>query len=142
MLSPKRTKFRKYQKPLVPGIKINLTSNKFGKYGLKSLESTLITAKTIEAVRRAITRKIKKTVPGSSAGGKIWIRVFPDVSVSEKPLEVRMGKGKGEPSFWVSRVQAGEILFEMDGISKQLAQQAFKLAYYKLPMKTQLITEL
>ncbi len=135
MLTPKRTKFRKYQKPNVPGIKINLTSLKFGKYGLKSLESTLITAKTIEAVRRAITRKIKKS-------GKIWIRVFPDVSVSEKPLEVRMGKGKGEPSFWVSRVQAGEILFEMDGISKQLAQQAFKLAYLKLPMKTQLITEL
>ncbi len=132
MLSPKRTKFRKYQKGVIGGIKPNLTSLKFGQYGLKSLESCKITAKTIEAVRRAITRKFKRN-------GKIWITIFPDVSVSEKPLEVRMGKGKGAPSFWVSRVQAGQILFEMDGISLQLAQQAAKLAYNKLAIKTQLI---
>ncbi len=132
MLSPKRTKFRKYQKGDIGGIKSNTTTLKFGKYGLKALESGKITAKTIEAVRRTITRKFKKS-------GKIWIKIFPDIPVTQKPLEVRMGKGKGAPSFWIFRVQAGQILFEMDGVSSQLAAQAAKLADCKLPIKTELI---
>lgn len=132
MLSPKRTKFRKYQKGTIGGIKSNITTLKFGKYGLKALESGKITAKTIEAVRRAITRKFKRS-------GKVWIKIFPDIPVTQKPLEVRMGKGKGAPSFWICRIQAGQILFEMDGVPLQLATQAAKLADYKLPFKTELV---
>ncbi len=132
MLSPKRTKFRKYQKGNTGKIKCNLTTLNFGKYGLKSLQPGRITAKTIEAVRRAITRKFKKS-------GKIWIKIFPDIPVTQKPLEVRMGKGKGTPSFWICRIQAGQILFEMDGISLQLAKQAANLAAHKLPIKTELV---
>lgn len=132
MLSPKRTKFRKYQKGIVKGIKSNTTILKFGKYGLKALQSGQITAKTIEAVRRTMTRKFKRS-------GKVWIKVFPDISVTRKPLEVRMGKGKGAPSFWISKIHAGEILFEMDGISLQLAKQAASLADDKLPIKTELV---
>ena len=135
MLSPKRTKFRKYQKGSIKGIKSNTTLLKFGKYGLKSLQSGKITAKTIEAVRRAITRKFKRN-------GKVWIRIFPDIPVTRKPLEVRMGKGKGAPSFWISKIKAGEILFEMDGIPFQLAKQAASLADNKLPIKTELILNL
>lgn len=133
MLSPKRTKFRKYQKGGVGGTKSNMTTLKFGKYGLKSLQSGKITAKTIEAVRRAITRKFKKS-------GKVWIKIFPDIPVTQKPLEVRMGKGKGAPSFWICRIQAGQVLFEMDGISLQLAKQAANLADHKLPIKTELVS--
>lgn len=132
MLSPKRTKFRKYQKGTIGGIKPNTITLKFGKYGLKALESGKITARTIEAVRRAITRKFKKS-------GKLWIKIFPDIPVTQKPLEVRMGKGKGAPSFWICRIQAGQVLFEMDGVSSQLAFQAAKLAAYKLPIKTELV---
>ncbi len=132
MLSPKKTKFRKYQKGDIRGIKSNITTLKFGKYGLKSLQCGKITAKTIEAVRRAITRKFKRS-------GKIWIKIFPDIPVTQKPLEVRMGKGKGAPSFWICRIQAGQILFEMDGISFQLAKQAATLAKHKLPIKTELV---
>jgi large subunit ribosomal protein L16 len=132
MLSPKRTKFRKYQKGNIGKVKSNMTTLNFGKYGLKSLQPGRITAKTIEAVRRAITRKFKKS-------GKIWIKIFPDIPVTQKPLEVRMGKGKGNPSFWICRIQAGQILFEMDGISLQLAKQAANLAAHKLPIKTELV---
>lgn len=132
MFSPKRTKFRKYQKGNIGGIKSNITQLQFGKYGVKALESGKITAKTIEAVRRAMTRKFKRS-------GKIWIRIFPDIPVTKKPLEVRMGKGKGTPCFWICKIQAGDILFEIDGVSLQLAKQASILADYKLPIKTELI---
>jgi len=132
MLQPKRTKFRKYQKGRIRGVKPNTTQLRFGRYGLKALATGRIPARTLEAVRRVITRKFKRT-------GQIWIRIFPDIPVSAKPAEVRMGKGKGSPSFWVARVQRGQILFEMDGISPQLAKQAANLAYYKLPVPTQFI---
>jgi len=129
MLSPKRTKYRKYQKGSKKGIQSNNTELKFGKYGLKSLDSGRIHAKTIEAVRRTITRKLKRT-------GQVWIRVFPDTVVTRKPAEVRMGKGKGAPCFWVCKVRAGQILYEMDGVAVSLAKQAANLAYQKLPVKT------
>jgi large subunit ribosomal protein L16 len=132
MLLPKRTKFRKYQKGRIRGVKPNTTQLQFGRYGLKALETARIPARTLEAVRRVITRKFKRT-------GQIWIRIFPDIPVSAKPAEVRMGKGKGSPSFWIAPVQRGQILFEMDGISPQLAKQAANLAYYKLPIKTKFI---
>ena len=129
MLSPKRTKYRKHQKGSRKGVQSNDTELRFGRYGLKSLESGRIHAKTIEAVRRAITRKLKRS-------GQVWIRIFPDLVVTRKPAEVRMGKGKGSPSFWVCRVQPGQILYEMDGIPAPLARQAANLAYQKLPVKT------
>lgn len=132
MLQPKRTKYRKFQKGRVKGILSNTTQLEFGQFGLKSLESGRLPARTLEAVRRIITRKFKRM-------GQIWIRVFPDISVSSKPAEVRMGKGKGSPNVWVCRVKKGQILFEMDGISAQLARQAASLAYYKLPLKTKFI---
>jgi len=132
MLQPKRTKFRKFQKGRIGGILSNTTHLEFGQYGLKALESGRITARTIEAVRRIMTRKFKRS-------GQIWIRLFPDIAVSLKPAEVRMGKGKGAPSFWVCRVKKGQILFEMDGVSPQLAKQASLLAYYKLPIKTNFV---
>lgn len=132
MLQPKRTKFRKFQKGKIKGILSNTTHLEFGEFGLKSLESGRIPSRTLEAVRRILTRKFKRQ-------GQIWIRVFPDIAISSKPAEVRMGKGKGAPSFWVCRVKKGQILFEMDGISSQLAKQAAHLAYYKLPLKTQFI---
>jgi large subunit ribosomal protein L16 len=133
MLQPKRTKFRRYQKGKIKGIKPNTTRLAFGQYGLKALESGRIPSKTLEAVRRVLTRKFKRM-------GQIWIRIFPDIAVSSKPAEVRMGKGKGAPSFWVCRIKQGQILFEMDGIPLQLAQQAATLAYYKLPLKTKFIS--
>lgn len=133
MLQPKRTQFRKFQKGRVKGILSNTVSLEFGQFGLKALQAGRIPAKTLEAVRRIITRKFKRL-------GQIWIRVFPDCSITSKPAEVRMGKGKGSPSFWVCRVKKGQLLFEMDGISPQLAKQASRLAYYKLPLKTQFIT--
>jgi large subunit ribosomal protein L16 len=133
MLSPKRTKFRKYQKGTIGGIKSNTTKLEFGQYGVKALEQGRITARTIEAVRRVMTRKFKRS-------GQIWIRIFPDIPVTEKPLEVRMGKGKGAPSFWICRIKPGQILFEMDGISLTLAKQAALLADHKLPLKSKLVT--
>ncbi len=138
MLKPKNTKFRKSQKKCIvnnafsPGIKSNIIYLKFGKFGVKALESGILSAKTIEAVRRTITRKFKRN-------GKIWITIFPDIPVTQKPLEVRMGKGKGAFSYWIAKIKAGQILFEMDGVSLQLAKQAFKLADYKLPIKTEFI---
>ena len=129
MQIPKRTKFRKYQKGKCRGIQPNGTQLQFGKYGLKALQGARISAQTIEAVRRVITRQFKRS-------GVLWIRIFPDVPVSGKPTEMRMGKGKGAPSSWVCRVQPGDILYEMDGVPLQLAQQAVHLAHYKLPIKT------
>lgn len=133
MLSPKRTKFRKYQKGSIGGIKSNTTKLVFGQYGVKALQEGRITARTIEAVRRVMTRKFKRS-------GQIWIRIFPDIPVTEKPLEVRMGKGKGAPSFWICRIQSGQILFEMDGVSLTLAKQAALLADHKLPIKSKFIS--
>lgn len=132
MLAPKRTKFRKYQKGNTQGIKSNTTHLMFGQYGLKSLETGRIPSRTLEAVRRVLTRKFKRI-------GQIWIRIFPDLAISSKPAEVRMGKGKGLPSYWVCQVKKGQIIFEMDGIPLQLARQAALLAYYKLPIKTKFV---
>ncbi|WP_138379505.1 50S ribosomal protein L16 [Luteithermobacter gelatinilyticus] len=135
MLQPKRTKFRKAHKGRIHGNAKGGTSLAFGAYGLKALEPERITARQIEAARRAMTRHIKRT-------GKIWIRVFPDVPVSSKPAEVRMGKGKGSPEYWACRVKPGRILFEMDGVSQELAREAFARAAAKLPIATRFVARL
>lgn len=129
MLQPKRTKFRKMFKGKNRGLAQNGNRVSFGEYGLKAAERGRVSARQIEAARRAMTRAIKR-------GGKIWIRVFPDVPISNKPLEVRMGKGKGNVDHWVSKVQPGAVLYEMEGVSEELAREAFKLAAAKLPIKT------
>ncbi|NCX29944.1 MAG: 50S ribosomal protein L16 [Proteobacteria bacterium] len=134
MLSPKRTKFRKAHKGRIHGNSKGGTSLNFGAYGLKAMAPERITARQIEAARRAITRHLRRT-------GRLWIRVFPDVPVSSKPAEVRMGKGKGSPEFWVARVAPGRIMFELDGVSWELAQEAFKLAAAKLPIKTHFLSK-
>ena len=132
MLSPKHTKFRKAHKGRIHGkAKGGFTLN-FGEYGLKALEPERVTARQIEAARRALTRHMKRT-------GRVWVRVFPDVPVSLKPAEVRMGSGKGNPEFWVCRVKPGRILFEVDGISSAMAKEAFALAAAKLPIKTKFV---
>jgi large subunit ribosomal protein L16 len=132
-MSPKRTKYRKSQKGKQP-IGISLRCNKidFGTYALKSIESGKITARQIEATRKAIVRKTKRT-------GKLWIRIFPDIPVTRKPIEVRMGKGKGMPEFWMCKIKAGRVLFELDGISHTEAEMAFSSAMSKLPVKTKFI---
>jgi large subunit ribosomal protein L16 len=135
MLSPKRTKYRKQQKGRIGGVKSNTTQLQFGRYGLKSLTHGRITSQTMEAVRRALTRKFKRS-------GQIWIRIYPDIPVTSKPSEVRMGKGKGAPSSWICRVKAGQILFEMDGVSLTLARQAALLAFHKLPVRTTFVSDL
>ncbi|MET4700891.1 large subunit ribosomal protein L16 [Constrictibacter sp. MBR-5] len=135
MLSPKRTKFRKAFKGRIHGNAKGGTDLNFGAYGLKALEPERITARQIEAARRAITRHIKRV-------GRVWIRIFPDVPVSSKPAEVRMGKGKGSPEFWVVRVKPGKIMFELDGVPQELAREAFELAAAKLPIKTRFVTRL
>ena len=135
MLSPKRTKFRKAFKGRIHGNAKGGTDLNFGAYGLKALEPERITARQIEAARRAITRHIKRA-------GRVWIRIFPDVPVSSKPAEVRMGKGKGSPEFWVVRVKPGKIMFELDGVPQNLAREAFELAAAKLPIKTRFVTRL
>jgi large subunit ribosomal protein L16 len=135
MLSPKRTKFRKGHKGRIHGAAKGGTSLNFGAFGLKAMEPARITARQIEAARRAITRHMKRI-------GKVWIRVFPDVPVSRKPAEVRMGSGKGTPEYWVCRVHPGRIMFEMDGVPKQLAHEAFALAAAKLPIKTRVVSRL
>ncbi|MDY0885828.1 50S ribosomal protein L16 [Dongia soli] len=135
MLSPKRTKYRKAHKGRIHGNAKGGTTLAFGAFGLKAVEPERITARQIEAARRAITRHMKRV-------GKVWIRVFPDVPVSRKPAEVRMGSGKGSPEYWVCRVHPGRILFELDGVSKELAQEAFTLAAAKLPVKTRIISRL
>ena len=135
MLSPKRSKFRKAHKGRIHGMSKGGTSLNFGAYGLKAISPERITARQIEAARRAITRHLRRT-------GRLWIRVFPDVPVSSKPAEVRMGKGKGSPEFWVARVAPGRIMFELDGVSWDLAQEAFKLAAAKLPIETKIVRRL
>ncbi|HHO58741.1 MAG TPA: 50S ribosomal protein L16 [Thiotrichales bacterium] len=133
MLQPKRTKFRKQFKGKNRGLAQSGNKVSFGEYGLKAVERGRITARQIEAARRAMTRHIKR-------GGKIWIRIFPDVPISSKPLEVRMGKGKGNVDYWVSKVQPGTMLYEMEGVSEELAREAFRLAATKLPIKTTFVT--
>jgi large subunit ribosomal protein L16 len=135
MLSPKRTKYRKGHKGRIHGAAKGGTSLNFGAYGLKAMEPARITARQIEAARRAITRHMKRI-------GKVWILIFPDVPVSRKPAEVRMGSGKGTPEYWVCRVHPGRIMFELDGVSKELANEAFTLAAAKLPIKTRMVSRL
>jgi|SRR5258708_6489377 large subunit ribosomal protein L16 len=133
MLSPKRTKYRKAHKGRIHGTAKGGTTLAFGAFGLKAVEPERITARQIEAARRAITRHMKRV-------GKVWIRIFPDLPISRKPAEVRMGSGKGSPEYWVCRVHPGRILFELDGVSKELAKEAFTLAAAKLPVKTRIIS--
>ncbi len=129
MLQPKRTKFRKAMKGRNRGLAIRGSSVSFGDFGLKATGRGRITARQIEAARRAMTRHIKR-------GGKIWIRIFPDKPITKKPLEVRQGKGKGSVEYWVCQIQPGRVLYEMDGVSEQLAREAFELAARKLPVET------
>ena len=129
MLQPKRTKFRKQHKGRNRGLAQSGNRVSFGEYGLKSLERGKITARQIEAARRAMTRHVRRV-------GKIWIRIFPDVPVTKKPLEVRMGKGKGNVEYWVSKIQPGRVLYEMEGVDEATARKAFELAAAKLPVKT------
>ncbi|MBX9633800.1 MAG: 50S ribosomal protein L16, partial [Magnetospirillum sp.] len=126
MLSPKRTKFRKQHKGRIHGDAKGGTLLNFGAFGLKALEPERITARQIEAARRALTRHLKRQ-------GRVWIRVFPDVPVSSKPAEVRMGSGKGTPEFWVAKIKPGRVLFEVDGVPEDLARRGFELASAKLP---------
>src|SRR5574337_788930 len=132
MLQPMRTKFRKAHKGRIKGVATSATNLDFGEYGLKAMEPDRITARQIEAARRALTRHMKRA-------GRVWIRVFPDVPVSKKPIEVRMGKGKGAPEYWIVRVAPGRIMFEIDGVPEDLAREAFDLAAAKLPIKTRFI---
>ena len=133
MLQPKRTKFRKQFKGRNRGLAQRGNSVAFGDYGLKALDRGQLTARQIEAARRAMTRFVKR-------GGKIWIRVFPDKPITKKPLEVRQGKGKGNVEYWAALVQPGRILFEMDGVTEQIAREAFALAAAKLPVSTVVVT--
>ena len=132
MLQPKRTKFRKAFKGRIHGLAKGGTDLNFGAYGMKIVEPGRITARQIEAARRAITRHLKRV-------GRVWIRVFPDVPVSKKPTEVRMGKGKGSPEFWAAKVKPGRIMFELDGVSEEIAREALRLGAAKLPIKTRFI---
>ncbi len=129
MLQPKRTKFRKQQKGRNRGLAQVGNTVAFGDYGLKAVSRGRLTARQIEAARRAITRYVRR-------GGKIWIRVFPDLPVSRKPLEVRMGSGKGNVEYWVARIQPGRVLYEMEGVSEEVAREALRLAASKLPVRT------
>jgi large subunit ribosomal protein L16 len=133
MLQPKRTKFRKQFKGRNRGLATAGSKVSFGEYGLKAVGRGRITARQIEAARRAMTRHVKR-------GGKIWIRVFPDVPVSKKPLEVRMGKGKGNVEYWVCKIQPGRVLYEMEGVDEGIAREAFRLAAAKLPFKTTFVS--
>jgi large subunit ribosomal protein L16 len=135
MLSPKRTKYRKAHKGRIHGAAKGGDALNFGAYGLKAIEPDRVTARQIEAARRAITRHLKRL-------GRVWIRVFPDVAVSTKPAEVRMGSGKGTPEFWVARVHPGRIMFEIDGVPETVAREAFALAAAKLPIKTKVVSRL
>jgi len=132
MLAPKRTKYRKAHKGRVHGVAKGGTTLNFGAYGLKAVDPGRITARQIEAARRAITRHIRRA-------GRVWIRIFPDVPVSQKPAEVRMGSGKGSPEFWIARVKPGRIMFELDGVEHQIAREAFELAAAKLPLATRFV---
>ena len=132
MLSPKRSKYRKAHKGRVHGLAKGGTTLNFGAFGLKAADPGRITARQIEAARRAITRHIRRA-------GRVWIRIFPDVPVSQKPAEVRMGSGKGSPEFWVCRIKPGRIMFELDGVSPTIAREAFALAAAKLPVGTRFV---
>jgi len=135
MLQPKRTKYRKAHKGRIHGNAKGGTALNFGAYGLKAVSPGRVSARQIEAARRAITRHMKRV-------GKLWIRVFPDVPVSQKPAEVRQGKGKGSPEWWAARVKPGRVMFELDGISREIAEEAFTLAAAKLPVNTRFVTRL
>jgi len=135
MLQPKKTKFRKQFKGRISGTAKGGTDLNFGQFGLKAMEPERVNARQIEAARRAITRAMKRA-------GRVWIRIFPDVPVSSKPAEVRMGSGKGSPEFWVARVKPGRILFELDGVPGHLAKVAFERAAEKLPIRTKVIARL
>ncbi|WP_237216151.1 50S ribosomal protein L16 [Falsiroseomonas oryziterrae] len=135
MLQPKRTKFRKAHKGRIKGVAKGGFTLTFGGFGLKALEPERVTARQIEAARRAITRAMKRQ-------GRVWIRIFPDVPVSTKPAEVRMGSGKGAPEYWVCRVKPGRIMFELDGVSGEIAREALELGAAKLPIKTKIVTRL
>jgi large subunit ribosomal protein L16 len=132
MLQPSRTKFRKQHKGRIKGVATSGATLSFGQYGLKAMEPDRVTARQIEAARRAMTRHMKRA-------GRVWIRVFPDVPVSKKPLEVRMGSGKGAPEYWVVRIKPGRILFEIDGVTTAIAREALGLAAAKLPIKTRFV---
>jgi len=132
MLQPMRTKFRKAHKGRIHGIASSAASLAFGQFGLKAMEPERVTARQIEAARRAITRGMKRA-------GRVWIRVFPDVPVTKKPAEVRMGSGKGSPELWVARVKPGRIMFELDGVSEATAREALELGAAKLPIKTRIV---
>ncbi len=129
MLQPKRTKFRKQHKGRNRGLASRGNKVSFGEFGLKALGRGRLTSRQIEAARRALTRSIKR-------GGRVWIRVFPDKPISKKPLEVRMGKGKGNPEYWVALIQPGKVLYEMEGVTEAVARDAFRLAAAKLPVQT------
>ncbi len=132
MLQPKRTKFRKQHKGRIKGVAKGGSTLNFGSYGLKAMEPERITSRQIEATRRAITRAMKRA-------GRVWIRIFPDVPVSKKPTEVRMGKGKGTPEYWAARVKPGRIMFEVDGVPEDVARHALELGAAKLPIKTRIV---
>jgi large subunit ribosomal protein L16 len=132
MLQPKRTKFRKQFKGRISGAAKGGTELNFGQFGLKAVEPERITARQIEAARRAITRHMKRA-------GRVWIRIFPDVPVSSKPTEVRMGSGKGSPEFWAAKVAPGRIMFEIDGVSDEIAREALRLGAAKLPIRTRFV---
>ena len=135
MLQPKRTKFRKAHKGRIHGVAKGGFELTFGQYGLKAQEPERVTARQIEAARRAMTRHMKRA-------GRVWIRIFPDLPVSKKPTEVRMGKGKGSTEYWAARVHPGRIMFEIDGVTEEVAREALRLAAMKLPIKTRFITRI
>jgi len=135
MLQPKRTKFRKAHKGRIHGVAKGGYTLTFGQFGLKALNQNAITARQIEAARRAMTRHMKRA-------GRVWIRVFPDVPVSKKPTEVRMGKGKGSVEYWAARVHPGRVMFELDGVSEEVAREALRLAAMKLPIKTRFVSRI
>ena len=133
MLQPKKTKFRKQQKGKLRGFATSGAKVSFGEYGLKAITRGRVTARQIEAARRAMTRHIKR-------GGKVWIRIFPDVPITKKPVEVRMGKGKGNVEYWVAKIQPGKVLYEMECVTEEIAREAFRLAAAKLPIITTFVT--
>src|SRR5215510_8129980 len=135
MLQPNRTKFRKAFKGRIRGVATSGNSLTFGEFGLKAMEPERVTARQIEAARRAMTRHMKRA-------GRVWIRVFPDVPVSKKPTEVRMGKGKGTPELWVARVKPGRVMFEVDGVTDCVARESLRLGAAKLPLKTRVVTRI
>ena len=135
MLQPKRTKYRKQFKGRNEGLSWSANAVSFGEYGLKALEPERVTARQIEAARRAMTRHMKRA-------GRVWINVFPDIPISKKPTEVRMGKGKGQPEFWAARIKPGRIMFELDGVDEATAREALRLAAAKLPIKTRFVARI